>query len=165
MKMKIERFVGNNLLSENDKKKLINDDALLIGPFGDSTQKAYSLFDQCIIGTTGGESGNLLAIYHFEKLVVAHWWLFHGDGSDFDIDNWESADFSSNKNEDDDEEYDSGYFSAYDFVSSNYLSGFRPGNYPVIVEENPDLVCEIEEGLHDDNYTLIQIGDKEYVFV
>lgn len=164
--MKVERFVGNNILTENEKQQLIEEGALLIGPFGDSSQEAYSLFDQCIIGTMGSTSGDLLAIYHFEKLVVAHWWVFNGDGVDFNMDDWESADFGSDEESTEDDNEEDGYLSAYEFVSHNYLGGgFRPDSYPAIVEENPDLVGDVEDGTHPSNYTLIQIGDKTYVLV
>jgi hypothetical protein len=174
----IVHFRTNSFLSSTEKKELIDNDVILISSF-EVNQKAVDIFDNCVIGTMKNNHGNLVAIYHFERLVFAHWWAFSGqvdvnyDNSDDDFEsdfgrfsNWE--DYSSDYDEDEDEDEDDWYHNAYEFVSTQYIMNMM-GNwsnkvekkYFMVAEGNPDLVCEMEE--NGDIENLIEFHGTNFI--
>jgi hypothetical protein len=174
----IIHFRTNPFLNSAEKQELIDNDVLLISSF-DANQKAVDIFDNCVIGAMKNAHGDLVAVYHFERLVFAHWWDFSGqlDGNydnkddDFEDDfgrfsNWE--DYLSDPDEDEDEDEDVWYHSAYEFVSTQYIMNMM-GNwsnkvekkYFLMAEGNPDLVYDREES--GDVEDLIQFQGRNYI--
>ena len=156
----ISHFQSNSFLSDNEKESLFSNEVILILPLGDINQRSIDIFDNCIIGAIENQHGQLVAVYHFERLVFAHWWDFSGqqdDQYDNRLDDFE-LDFGRFTNWEDyiddleDEEDDMWYLQAYEFVSTQYIMNMYPNwlggqknNYFMIAEGNPDLVYEVEQ--------------------
>jgi len=170
----IIHFRTNPFLNSAEKQELIDNDVILISSF-DVNQKAVDIFDNCVIGAMKNVHGDLVAVYHFERLVFAHWWDFSGqldenyDNKDDDFEddfgrfsNWE--DYLTDPDEDEDD----WYHSAYEFVSTQYIMNMM-GNwsnkvekkYFLMAEGNPDLVCDREESGDVEN--LIQFRGTNYI--
>jgi hypothetical protein len=172
----ISRFQSNLFLSDDKKNSLLSNEVILILPLGDINQRSIDIFDNCIIGAIENHRGNLVAVYHFERLVFAHWWDFSGQqGNEYDnrLDDFESdfGRFTSWENYIDDledEEDDMWYLQAYEFVSTQYIMNMYPhwsneatGKYFMVAESNPDLVAEIDEGIQDGELT--EINGTKYI--
>ena len=170
----IVHFRTNSFLSPAEKKELIDNDVILISSF-EVNQKAVDIFDTCVIGAIKNIHGNLVAVYHFERLVFAHWWAFSGQ-VDVNYDNINEGfekDFGRFTNwedyiDDPDEDEDEWYLYAYEFVSTQYIMNMM-GNwsndyekkYFKVAEGNPDLVYEMEE--NGDTENLIELQGRNFI--
>ncbi len=168
--MAYKRFSGNNDLSDEEKQLLFDNDSIILDPPLDfsmdpsfnSEELAYKLFDNCIIGVYTNDKSETVAVYSEERLVLAHRWLFYGDGKELDI-----SDFNQNINislnakksyledyegiKEGDERFNESltnfekdweyqlYHSAVEFISHN-LFPLRPGGIdsPILVREEFD---------------------------
>ena len=157
----ISHFQSNSFLSDDEKESLLSNEVILILPLGDINQRSIDIFDNCILGAIENQHGQLVAVYHFERLVFAHWWDFSGqqDGQydnrldDFEQDFGRFTDWESYIDDLEEEDDDIWYLEAHEFVSTQYImnmyphwSGGKRNNYFMIAEGNPDLVYEVEQG-------------------
>lgn len=170
----VNRFLTNPFLSSDEKKRLMDNDVILISPFSVS-QKATNIFDNCIIGTMKNHHGNLVAVYHFERLVFAHWWdlseqkneNYDNTKHDFEDDFGRFVDWEYYVDVDDVDEED-WYLNAYEFVSTQYImnmmenwSGKPEEKFFLVAEGNPDLVSEMED--RGETEALVRFNDVNYI--
>ena len=146
-----ERLSTNKMLTESEKDLLSNsENALLIDGWASNSQEINKL-DECVIGILGETPEEVVAVYSYERLSIAFWFIQCGGDPEMDLEEWDSISC---------DEDPSGLYDAEDDISRNYILASRIGS-PVIVSENPegDRFVEANEKGGDRSRTFLFRGN------
>jgi hypothetical protein len=120
------------ILSEEEKELLFDSDhALLIHGFA-RTSEQISKLDECVIGVLGETPEEAVAVYSYERLSIALWFIQCGGDPEMDLEEWDTL--SCNDKDSSGEEYD--LEDAEANLSRSYLHAWKKGSYLIVSEYN-----------------------------